>query len=210
MPVGVALAVLTRADQKCRFEKLTLVEGRRWLGGCSCPSLGATSSMVWRTPPSAGRAHDRSAGVVVLQFGIPLPGVSYVDRPGAYAIIRDRSDAIALVRTPQGLLLPGGGVEPHEDILDALQREIIEELGYRCRIGSEVCAAVQYMYSQADHEYFRKVGRFFTAILTSRVGAPTELDHELVWCPPEDAVVKLAQEFQVWAVRQACRFPPPA
>jgi 8-oxo-dGTP diphosphatase len=141
----------------------------------------------------------------VLEFGTRIPGVCYVDRPGAYAIIHDESNAIALVGTPQGFLLPGGGVEPHEHIEEALQREIVEELGYRSTIGEKLCTAVQYLYSEVDHGYFKKIGHFFRATLTVRVSDPTEMDHELVWCPPDEAVTMLAQEFQAWAVRQACR-----
>ncbi len=144
----------------------------------------------------------------MLEFGTRLAGVSYVDRPGAYAVIRDGSNAIALVRTQLGFLLPGGGVHQHEAIEEALQREIVEELGYRSRIGNKLCAAVQYLYSEAEHEYFKKVGHFFSATLTVKVGEPIETDHELVWCSPDDAVTKLAQEFQAWAIRQACRLVP--
>ena len=144
----------------------------------------------------------------MLEFGTRIADVSYVDRPGAYAIIRDGSNAIALVRTPQGFLLPGGGVNRHEEITDALRREIVEELGYRSRIDNKLCAAVQYLYSEVEHEYFKKVGHFFSATLTEKVGEPIETDHELVWCSPDDAVTKLAQEFQAWAIRQACRMAP--
>jgi len=144
----------------------------------------------------------------VIEFGERIRGVSYINRPGAYAIIQDGSNAIALVRTQQGYLLPGGGVEPNEDLEDALQREIMEELGYQSRIGKKVCAAVQYLYSEAEHEYFKKVGHFFRATLTEKVCGPTEIDHELVWCSPDESLTKLAQEFQTWAIRQAWKIAP--
>ena len=146
-----------------------------------------------------------TGGGLVIEFGKRIPGVSYIGRPGAYAIIEDGSNAIALVRTQQGYLLPGGGVEPNERFEAALQREIVEELGYQSRIGEELCAAVQYLYSEAEHEYFKKYGHFFRATLMKRVCEPTELDHELVWCSPHESLTKLAQEFQAWAVRQALK-----
>jgi 8-oxo-dGTP diphosphatase len=139
----------------------------------------------------------------VIEFGKRIKGVSYINRPGAYAIIRDGSNAIALVRTQQGYLLPGGGVEPHEDFEIALQREIIEELGYQSRIVEKLCTAVQYLYSESEHAYFKKVGHFFKATLAEKVSEPTEMDHELVWCSLDESLKKLAQEFQAWAVRQA-------
>ena len=141
------------------------------------------SALVWSLslgPGCEGRPHGSLAeitgGSSVLEFGTRIANVSYVDRPGAYAIIRDGSNAIALVRTPQGFLLPGGGVNRHEEITNALRREIVEELGYRSRIDNKPCAAVQYLYSEVEHEYFKKVGHFFSATLTEKVGEPIETD----------------------------------
>jgi 8-oxo-dGTP diphosphatase len=139
----------------------------------------------------------------VIAFGERIEGISYVDRPGAYAIIQDGSNAIALVRTLQGYLLPGGGVEPNEDFEVALRREIMEELGHESRIEEKLCAATQYLYSEAEGEYFKKVGHFFRATLMERTCEPTEKDHELVWCSYDVSIMLLAQEFQAWAVRQA-------
>jgi 8-oxo-dGTP diphosphatase len=139
----------------------------------------------------------------VIEFGARIPGVSYIHRPGAYAIIQDGSKAIALVRTRQGYLLPGGGVEPNEEFEVALQREILEELGYQSRIGERLCAAVQYLYSEAEHEYFKKVGHFYRATLAGQICEPTEVDHALVWCSLDESLAILAQEFQAWAIRQA-------
>jgi 8-oxo-dGTP diphosphatase len=146
--------------------------------------------------------------VRVIEFGERIKGISYIDRPGAYAIIQDGSNAIALVRTPQGYLLPGGGVEPTEDFEGALQREIMEELGHESRIEGKLCTAVQYLYSEAEHEYFKKVGHFFRASLMKRICEPTERNHELMWCSCDASVEKLAQEFQAWAVRQAFKMTP--
>jgi len=64
---------------------------------------------------------------------------------------------------------------------------------------------VQYLYSEAEHQYFRKAGHFFKATLMERVCEPIEMDHELVWCSPDEALTKIAQEFQEWAIRQACK-----
>jgi 8-oxo-dGTP diphosphatase len=144
----------------------------------------------------------------MIEFGEQIRGVSYISRPGAYAIIQNGADAIALVRTQQGYLLPGGGVEPNEGLEAALRREIVEELGYQSSIGEKICQAVQYLYSEAEYDYFRKVGHFFRATLKEKVCEPKEMDHELVWCSPHESLTRLAQEFQAWAVRQAIRIIP--
>lgn len=154
-----------------------------------------------------GRRSSDSAGHMI-EFGNRLKGISYSDRPGAYAIIQNGSDALALVKTPQGYLLPGGGVENNEDFESALRREIMEELGYRSRIVQKICTAVQYLYSESERGYFRKTGHFFLATLEEKTSEPIEIDHELVWFSADESLKKLAQEFQVWAVRQALKIGP--
>lgn len=139
----------------------------------------------------------------MLEFGNRVATVAYVDRPGAYAVIRDPSRAVALVRTSKGYFLPGGGVEPREDLQTALQREILEEIGYGVQVREEFATAAQYLFAKSDGAYFRKVGHFFLASLTAKVSEPTETDHELVWCSVEECLRNLNHDFQKWAVRQA-------
>ena len=141
------------------------------------------------------------------EFGNRLDGVSYVDRPGAYAIIQDASRAVALVKTRKGYLLPGGGVDPGEDLVSGLRREILEELGYDSRILDKLSTAAQFIYDEDERVHYRKVGHFFSATLGEKVADPIETDHELVWCAPSECVQILAQEFQSWAIRQALKVP---
>lgn len=60
-------------------------------------------------------------------------------RPAVRALVLDESNAVLLVRLvfPDGAwwVLPGGGIEPHEDTHTALHRELAEEVGLR---GAEV------------------------------------------------------------------------
>lgn len=144
----------------------------------------------------------------MLEFGNRIATVSYADRPGAYAVIRDKSNSVALVKTNKGYFLPGGGVEPEEDLETALQREILEETGYAVKVREEFATAAQYLYAKSDGACFRKVGHFFLASLTEKISEPTETDHELVWCSVDESLRKLAHDFQKWAVRQALHAAP--
>lgn len=42
-------------------------------------------------------------------FGVAVPGTDYVLRPGGYALLRSNAGTVAVVETPQGHFLPGGG-----------------------------------------------------------------------------------------------------
>jgi|HubBroStandDraft_1064217.scaffolds.fasta_scaffold06597_2 8-oxo-dGTP diphosphatase len=143
----------------------------------------------------------------MIEFGNRVEGAAYVERPGAYGIIQNASNAIAVVRTRKGYLLPGGGVEPGETLQSGLRREILEELGCESKILAEVCAAAQFIYDKEEDVHWHKVGHFFSATLGERVADPAEKDHELVWLAPDECVRTLAQEFQAWAIGQAFKIP---
>ncbi len=141
--------------------------------------------------------------LIMVEFGKPIGGVYYPDRPGAYAIIQDPSRAIALVKTSKGCFLPGGGVEPGEDLKAALCREVREETGFAITVGEEFASASQYLFAKSDGRYFRKIGHFFHAALAEKISAPTETDHEMVWRSPDESIRQLTHEFQKWAIREA-------
>ena len=65
-------------------------------------------------------------------FGEKKEGVTYKNRYGVYAVIPDANhEKIILVQAPNGAwFLPGGEIEAGENHLEALKRELIEELGF--------------------------------------------------------------------------------
>jgi 8-oxo-dGTP diphosphatase len=131
------------------------------------------------------------------QFGTAIVGRTYVERPGAYAVIA-ADDQVLVVETPMGFFLPGGGIADGETAEQALRREVFEETG--CRIASvrEVGRARQYVGSG-----FNKVETFFAVELAGEVGGGSEADHRPRWVSAEDALVGLVEEAQRWAVRRA-------
>lgn len=140
--------------------------------------------------------------MAIPQFGKRVPGKVYVDRPGAYAVIVNERGDVALIRFPQGYFLPGGGIDPNEDALAALAREVREETGHEVQVVRELGWASQLLVVRHDELHLNKVGRFFVARLGPKTQAPQESDHSLEWLPMAEAKKRLRHEFQVWALEQ--------
>lgn len=139
----------------------------------------------------------------MIQFGRFEPGVKYVERVSVYGVIPNDSGEFAIVRTPDGFLLPGGGLHAGETEEEALYREILEETGYGSVILNRIGAAAQFTRTRKKSLHYRKIGHFFAARFTGKISDPVETDHELLWLTAGDAASKLTHEYQIWAVRQA-------
>ena len=135
-------------------------------------------------------------------FGSPPAGAPAVVRPSAYGVVIDAAGNIAVVRTPQGLFLPGGGIEPGETPRAAVAREVLEECGLDVRVGSWAVRAVDFVYSPTEHTHFEKRSTFFDAHPSGRLTAAQEPDHHLEWIPPRVAVASLAHPSHRWAVEE--------
>lgn len=139
------------------------------------------------------------------QIGLAFPefgrqdGITYTLRPGGYGVIADNSQRIAIVRTPTGSFLPGGGQEDGESAIDALHREAMEECGLIIRVHSPIGTADEFVFLQKEHQHFCKRCTFYSAEVTGN-GAPCETDHELVWLAPDEAAKHLTDGSQRWAV----------
>lgn len=136
------------------------------------------------------------------EFGLAVAGQTYVLRPGSYGVIRNGVGSIAVVFTPQGVFLPGGGQESDESAEAALIREVAEECGLAIHVMGFVGMADELVFSREEQSYFRKRCSFFTAEAQSgRQPLAGEPDHQLSWLAPDDAASQLSHESQRWAVR---------
>ena len=138
------------------------------------------------------------------EFGSEDAGQTYRLRPGGYAVIRSRAGAIAVVRTPEGIFLPGGGQLPGESPEDAAVRETAEECGLRIALGGCLGLADQLKFSASEGGHLRKRCTFFVAEVLDGPPQPAiEPDHELLWLTQGEAAARLSDESQRWAVRVA-------
>jgi len=141
----------------------------------------------------------------MITFGEKLPGFEYGERHGSYGIIVSENQLIALIKLPQGHYLPGGGINDNEPATHALEREILEELGFNCRVHEYIGSSRQFVNITSKKYPHIKVGHFYHATLIEKVCNPIEMDHQLEWHPLEQARHLLRHEFQRWALE--CAYP---
>jgi 8-oxo-dGTP diphosphatase len=134
-----------------------------------------------------------------LVFGTRREGQVYVRRPSAYALVRNPAGDWAVVRTPHGCFLPGGGMEPHETPQQTVMREGREECGFILKPSATITRAIQFSYSIQERKFFEKICEFMDAELVNTV-MPLEHDHELLWLTADQALDVLFHESHRWAV----------
>ncbi|MEZ4660837.1 MAG: ASCH domain-containing protein [Caldilineaceae bacterium] len=137
-------------------------------------------------------------------FGQRVENANYILRPGGYAVITNDVGQIALARTGGKYYLPGGGQDAGESFEDAARRETQEEVGLQIEIGFKIGLADQLVLAADTKHYYCKRCHFFSAHLSQKtpsVGA-MELEHELVWMRPAQAIAALRLGSERWAVGQ--------
>ncbi len=81
----------------------------------------------------------------MLEFGTCVDGRVYRPRPGSYAVLLDDRGRIAVLRTPKGFFLPGGGADPGESPETTVRREVLEESGHEIAIEHALGRAIEYV-----------------------------------------------------------------
>jgi 8-oxo-dGTP diphosphatase len=130
-------------------------------------------------------------------FGVRSETLPQTTRAGAYAVITNAEGLVAAVRGSHGLLLPGGGMEPFETPIEAVHREVREELGCRFIVGERLGQAIQYFVS--DGQCQALYATFHAGELGEVVSATHE--HELEWVPPD----QLFHAHHAWAAQRQLR-----
>ena len=146
---------------------------------------------------------SRESHFVEKTFGVPVEGVCYFDRLGAY-LIAVKEGKVAVVRTSKGYFLPGGGIEEGETHIDCMKRECIEETGYAVLVERYEGSAEIY----GIHEkigYFHPIQYYYSGTFLEKVTDPIEAGHVLEWMPYDDACEKMYVEAQRWILKK-CKF----
>lgn len=132
-------------------------------------------------------------------FGTHLDNQKYFTRQGAYLIsIQDHK--VAVVKTPKGYFLLGGGLNTGEDHRHCIQREVLEESGYRSQIDSYICSAEEYQLHK-KLGYFHPIQYYYSGRLLDKVAPPQDKDHELCWISLDNIADKMYLKSQGWAIQ---------
>jgi 8-oxo-dGTP diphosphatase len=130
-------------------------------------------------------------------FGIRSETLPHTTRAGAYAVMTNAEGLVAAVRGSHGLLLPGGGLEPFETPLEAVHREVREELGRRLTLGDRLGQAIQYFVSDGTCQAL--YATFYAAELGEVIS--TTHEHELEWVSAD----QLFHAHHAWATHKHLR-----
>ncbi len=136
-----------------------------------------------------------------MEFGVQVAGRHYQPRPGSYAVMFNDLQQVAIVETPRGCFLPGGGALPGESPEDTLTREVLEECGCEVEIIGPLGFVTEYVFADGEG-YFAKQCSFFQAKLGNQVRELTEPDHRLVWLSIPNATARLIHGSHAWAVTE--------
>lgn len=114
----------------------------------------------------------------------------------------NKHDELAIISTGWGAFLPGGGLDPGENEITGLGRELREEMGVVLLKAEFMCRAGQYLYSRHYQKHFRKIGAFYRVDVEQPIRLRMQDGHELLWMDRRQAGLELSEEFQRWALEK--------
>ncbi|MDF3414967.1 NUDIX hydrolase [Sulfitobacter sp. M57] len=126
----------------------------------------------------------------------PLAGQRYHLRPGVYAIlpIKRRFLLTAQVARDIDVQLPGGGIDAGESPLQALHREVLEEIGWRIAAPRRLGAFRRFVFMPEYDLWAEKLCHVYVAHPVRQIAEPTEPDHITLILSGKDAVETLGND----------------
>ena len=136
----------------------------------------------------------------------PQRGRRYRLRPGVYAILPRKGRLLLTYQAdpmPE-IQLPGGGVDPGEQPLAALYREVLEETGWRIARPRRLGAFRRFTFMPEYDLWAEKLCILYRAEPIRPHGPPTEAGHTPMWRTPSEAVDLLGNPGDRAFVRRHC------
>ena len=146
------------------------------------------------TPAAVPPFHD------VPVFGDFRQEVSWRDRPVVYGLGFDAVGRLLVVDKDGDRLLPGGGIDPGEDVPSALVREALEETGHDVTVGAFLGYARHYHVPNDGEPPRHKLCRYHLMRVAAAMGPPLEAGHDPRRLPLDEALSSLTHAVDRWAV----------
>lgn len=123
----------------------------------------------------------------------PLKDKTYRLRPGAYAILplKGRFLMTAQMTDRAEVLLPGGGIDPGESPLQALHREVVEEIGWRIAYPRRLGAFRRFVFMPEYDLWAEKLCHVYAAHPVRQIAEPIEPDHVTIVLSASEALESL-------------------
>lgn len=139
-------------------------------------------------------------------FGEKVHGHDYQLRQGVYAVIfNNTKDKVLTVQNSRGhFFLPGGGIEKDESYHECLEREMLEETGYKITQGLFIGNAKRFFQSTKSEPLINE-GYFYLAELLEKIQEPIEEDHFIKWIDLDSVQSLLVHEHHYWAVYEGLK-----
>lgn len=120
----------------------------------------------------------------------------YTPRPGAYAILPIGGSLLLTVQKAESpdVQLPGGGIDPGEQPLSALHREVLEETGWRIAAPRKLGMFRRFVFMPEYDLWAEKICHIYLARPIRQIVDPIEPDHETLFLAPEVASAVLGNE----------------
>jgi 8-oxo-dGTP diphosphatase len=127
---------------------------------------------------------------------VPERGRTYTLRAGAYAIlpIGRRFLLTADMQTPPDIQLPGGGIDAGESPLQALYREVREEIGWSICQPLRLGAFRRFVFMPEYDLWAEKLCHVYVARPARQLHAPMEPNHATLILDADDAIAALGND----------------
>lgn len=127
---------------------------------------------------------------------VPQRGQTYKLRAGAYAILPIERRFLLTANTagPVEIQLPGGGIDLGESPLQALYREVREEIGWSIGQPRRLGAFRRFVFMPDYDMWAEKLCHIYVARPARQIYEPSEPDHQTLILDADDAIAALGNE----------------
>ena len=143
-----------------------------------------------------------------LGLKLEYPEAQYKERPTVYAIVFDEEKNVAAIRYKKfdRHPFPGGGIDKGESFEEALEREVLEEIG--CKITDITLVGMFDSWSNKNITHYPT--RIYSANISGPKGVPTtiqeyEKDVDIEWLPLAEIVKGLGTDPSSLMIREIIR-----